>query len=63
MLGKPAAWIDRNIVDGVIRGTGYLTYSVSVAIKKFQSGNVQQYAIVFLSAAIALGFLFIYVWI
>lgn len=63
ILGKPAAWIDRNIVDGVIRGTGNLTYSVSVAIKKFQSGNVQQYAIVFLSAAIALGFLFIYVWI
>lgn len=62
LIGKPAAWFDRNVVDGLINLTGNTTQAVSEGIKKIQSGKVQQYAIYFLSGVIILAVLFIYVW-
>ena len=62
LIGKPAAWFDKNIVDGLINVTGNTTQAVSEKIKKVQSGKVQQYAIYFLVAVIGLALLFIYVW-
>ena len=61
IIGRAAAWFDRNIVDGLINLTGNTTVLVSEGIKKFQSGKVQQYAMFFLGAAILLAVLFIYV--
>lgn len=62
LIGKPAAWFDKNVVDGLINLTGNTTQAVSEGIKKIQSGKVQQYAIYFLSGVIILAVLFIYVW-
>jgi NADH-quinone oxidoreductase subunit L len=61
LIGRPAAWFDKNIVDGMINLTGNTTTAISEKIKKIQSGKVQQYAIYFLVGVIGLALLFIYV--
>jgi NADH-quinone oxidoreductase subunit L len=62
LVGRPAAWFDKNVVDGLINGTGNTTQFISKKIKGMQSGKVQQYAAYFLVAAIAMAVLFIYWW-
>lgn len=62
LIGKPAAWIDKNIVDGLVNATGNATKDISETIKGIQSGKVQQYAIYFLVSIVGLALLFIYVW-
>jgi NADH-quinone oxidoreductase subunit L len=62
LIGRPAAWIDRNIVDGMVNATGNTTENISNRIKGIQSGKVQQYAIYFLAGTIGLALLFIYFW-
>src|SRR5258705_13802104 len=62
LIGRPAAWFDKTIVDGFMNGTGNTTQGISEKIKGFQSGKVQQYAIYFLVGVIGLAVLFIYVW-
>jgi NADH-quinone oxidoreductase subunit L len=62
LIGRPAAWIDKNIVDGMVNATGNGTKEISEIIKGLQSGKVQQYAIYFLVSIIGLALLFIYVW-
>ena len=61
LIGRPAAWFDKNVVDGLVNFTGNTTQVISEKIKKVQSGKVQQYAIYFLVSAIGLAVLFIYV--
>jgi NADH-quinone oxidoreductase subunit L len=60
LVGRPAAWFDRNVVDGLVNFTGNSTEFVSEKIKKLQSGKVQQYAIYFLMGVIVLAAVFIY---
>ncbi|MEO7763311.1 MAG: proton-conducting transporter membrane subunit, partial [Ferruginibacter sp.] len=62
LIGRPAAWFDKNIVDGLMNATGNSTKDISEIIKGFQSGKVQQYAIYFLVSIIGLALFFIYVW-
>ncbi len=62
LVGRPAAWFDRNVVDGLVNFTGNTTTFVSQKIKKMQSGKVQQYAVYFLVAALVIATVFIYVW-
>jgi NADH-quinone oxidoreductase subunit L len=62
LIGRPAAWFDRNVVDGMINATGNTTENISEKIKGVQSGKVQQYAIYFLAGTIGLAVLFIYFW-
>jgi NADH-quinone oxidoreductase subunit L len=62
LIGRPAAWIDKNIVDGLMNATGNSTKDISETIKGLQSGKVQQYAIYFLGGIIGLALLFIYLW-
>jgi NADH-quinone oxidoreductase subunit L len=61
LVGRPAAWFDRNVVDGAVNLTGTVTQKISAGIKKVQSGRVQQYAIYFLAGVIVLAVLFIYI--
>ena len=60
LIGRPAAWFDKNIVDGLMNATGNSTRDISEMIKGFQSGKVQQYAIYFLVSIIGLALFFIY---
>ena len=48
LIAKPAAWFDKNIIDGVVGGTGKATGWISENIKGLQSGKVQQYGMAFL---------------
>jgi NADH-quinone oxidoreductase subunit L len=61
-VSRPIAWFDRHIVDGSMNGISYVTNEVSTRIKKFQSGQLQQYAWVFVTSAVALALAFIYLW-
>jgi NADH-quinone oxidoreductase subunit L len=61
-ISRPIAWFDRHIVDGSMNGISYVTNEVSGRIKNFQSGQLQQYAWVFVTGAIALALTFIYLW-
>lgn len=62
LIGRPAAWFDKNVVDGLVNATGNSSQFISEKIKGLQSGKVQQYAIYFLASVIGLAVLFIYLW-
>lgn len=62
LIGRPAAWIDKNIVDGLMNGIANTTASVSGLIKGIQSGKVQSYAIYFFGGIVALAVVFLYLW-
>jgi NADH-quinone oxidoreductase subunit L len=62
VIGKPAAWFDKNIVDGLMNLLAKITAKISELIKGFQSGKVQNYALYFFGGAIALAIIFVYVW-
>ncbi len=61
-IGKPAAWIDKHIVDGLMNAIADITAKISSFIKGWQSGKVQQYALYFFAGIVGLAVLFIYVW-
>jgi NADH-quinone oxidoreductase subunit L len=61
-IAKPAAWIDKYIVDGYMNWLGFATTRLSERIKAFQSGSVQSYALYFFGGIIALAAVFIYWW-
>ncbi|HJS53869.1 MAG TPA: NADH-quinone oxidoreductase subunit L [Chitinophagaceae bacterium] len=62
LIGRPAAWVDRNIVDGLMNGIASTTATVSGLIKGLQSGKVQSYAIYFFGGVVALAIVFLYLW-
>jgi NADH-quinone oxidoreductase subunit L len=53
-ISKPVAWFDHNIVDGFMNAIAYVTNEASDAIKGWQSGRVQQYALIYLVGALVL---------
>jgi NADH-quinone oxidoreductase subunit L len=61
-ISRPIAWFDRHVVDGTMNGIAGMTQFASVRIKGLQSGRVQQYAFVFVTGAIALVLIFVYLW-
>ncbi len=63
LIGRPAAWIDRNIIDGFMNLLASITSGISTLIKGVQSGKVQNYALYFFAGVIGLSLLFIYLWI
>jgi NADH-quinone oxidoreductase subunit L len=62
LVGKPSAWIDRNIVDGTMNSIAWTTGRISVLIKGIQSGRVQSYALYFFGGIVILAVIFIYLW-
>ncbi len=62
LIGRPAAWIDRNIVDGAMNGIAWTTGKISTMIKGMQSGRVQNYTLYFFGGIIALTIIFLYLW-
>jgi NADH-quinone oxidoreductase subunit L len=61
-VGRPAAWFDKNIVDGLMNLLAKITDSLSDLIKGFQSGKVQDYALYFFGGIAGLIIAFIYLW-
>jgi NADH-quinone oxidoreductase subunit L len=62
LIGRPAAWIDRNIVDGTMNGIAWTTGKIAVLIKGVQSGRVQSYALYFFGGIVCLVIIFLYLW-
>ncbi|MCD6011902.1 MAG: nuoL [Flavipsychrobacter sp.] len=62
LVGRPAAWVDRNIVDGFMNLLATVTGQISFAIKKVQSGKTQSYAAYFFVGVIGFVLIFIYWW-
>jgi NADH-quinone oxidoreductase subunit L len=53
-ISKPIAWFDHKFVDGFMDSLAYVTQAASQSIKNFQSGYIQQYALVYLLGALIL---------
>jgi NADH-quinone oxidoreductase subunit L len=62
LVGKPAAWIDKNIVDGLMNLIAKITAGISSLIKGLQSGKVQNYALYFFGGVAGLAVVFIWWW-
>jgi NADH-quinone oxidoreductase subunit L len=59
-IGRPAAWIDRTIVDGAVNGTATVTAFFSRATRKIQSGKLQDYSIYFLTGTTGFVLILVY---
>lgn len=62
LIGRPAAWIDKHIVDGAMNAIASITAGISSFIKGIQSGKVQSYALYFFGGVVTLAVVFIYWW-
>jgi len=61
-VARPIAWFDRHVIDGFMNGTAGMTNLVSYKIRGFQSGQLQKYGFIFVTGALALALVFIYLW-
>jgi NADH-quinone oxidoreductase subunit L len=61
-ISAPIAWFDRHIVDGTMNNIASVTQIVSFRIRRFQSGQLQKYAFIFVTGALLLAILLIYFW-
>ena len=62
LIGRPAAWFDKTVVDGSMNGITSFTTSFSGWIKGIQSGKLQDYTLYFFSGLIGFVLLVIYLW-
>ncbi|MBI4932147.1 MAG: NADH-quinone oxidoreductase subunit L [Bacteroidetes bacterium] len=61
-VAAPAAWIDKNIVDGFMNLLSVTTENISDGIKEVQSGKIADYVMWFFAGAILLSALVIFAW-
>ena len=62
LIARPAAWFDKNVVDGSMNLLASATGNFSSAVKGLQSGRVQSYAVYFFGGIIGMAAVFIYLW-
>jgi NADH-quinone oxidoreductase subunit L len=60
LVSRPVAWFDRHIVDGTMNGIGWLIMTSSEKIRGIQSGQLQQYALAFVSGVLILALIILY---
>lgn len=53
-VSTPLAWFDRHVVDGAMNFMAWCTNEAGESIRGWQSGDVRQYAVWFLTGAVAL---------
>lgn len=61
LISAPAAWIDRNIVDGLMNLISVTTENVSDGIKEVQSGKIADYVFWFFIGAMGLAAVIIFI--
>jgi len=59
-ISRPIAWFDRHVVDATMNLVGWTVTTTSNKIKGLQSGQLQQYAMVFVYGVVILTLLFVY---
>lgn len=60
-ISRPIAWFDRHVIDGTMNGRAFVTQRLACAIRGFQSGQIQQYAFVFLIGTLLLVLLVVFI--
>ena len=60
-ISRPLAWFDRHVIDASMNGMAATTQWTSIKIKGFQSGQVQQYAYVFLLGTLVITLLVLFI--
>ena len=60
LIGRPAAWIDRNIIDGFMNLLAAATAKIAVLVRGLQSGKIQNYTLYFFAGIVGLAVIFIY---
>ncbi len=63
LIGRPIAWFDRKVVDGMMNGMATLSTAISYSIKGIQSGNLQSYTLYIMGGLLAIVGMIIYVFI
>ncbi|HTL08722.1 MAG TPA: NADH-quinone oxidoreductase subunit L [Chitinophagaceae bacterium] len=61
-IGRPAAWIDRHVVDAAMNGLAHTTSAIAVRIRALQSGKIQNYTLYFFGGVAILTVLLLFVW-
>jgi len=59
LVGRPIAWFDKIIVDGLMNGTASLSSRASESVKGMQSGRLQSYAMYFLGGIVLIALVLI----
>ena len=54
LVSKPIAWFDRHVIDGTFNFMAWGTGEAGESIRSWQSGDVRQYAVWFLTGTVAL---------
>ena len=60
LIGRPAAWVDKNVVDGFMNFIARATAGIAQMIKGFQSGKIQNYTLYFFAGIVGLVVIFIF---
>jgi NADH-quinone oxidoreductase subunit L len=60
LIGRPAAWFDRNVVDGLMNAFAWVSLVFSEKIKHLQNGRLQTYSAFFLGGVLILAFVLLY---
>lgn len=59
-ISAPAAWIDRNVVDGMMNMISDITENTSEGIKSFQSGKILDYVLWFFIGTVLLSLIVVF---
>jgi NADH-quinone oxidoreductase subunit L len=59
LIGKPAAWFDKNIIDATMVQSGEQTNSLAGRLRFLQSGKLQDYMMYFFAALLIMFLLFV----
>jgi NADH-quinone oxidoreductase subunit L len=60
LVSRPVAWFDRHVVDATMNRIAWIISVSSEKIKGLQSGQLQHYALVFVSGAVILALIVLY---
>ena len=59
-ISRPIAWFDKKIIDGSLDRIATVTQKISTLLRPIQSGNIQSYSVWFLSGALIIILILIY---
>jgi NADH-quinone oxidoreductase subunit L len=62
LIGRPAAWADKHLVDRSMKMIGYMTLLTSELTRGIQSGRVQNYAIYLIAGIMCLAIYMLYIY-
>jgi NADH-quinone oxidoreductase subunit L len=60
LIGRPAAWFDKFVIDGTVIAIGRTTDRIAETVRVMQTGRVQDYALFFIASLITLAVFAIY---